>query len=266
MLQASAFLNDRFRVDYSDLYLLAHTLWNKADDIPVIWEMLMEKFFADIDKKLDRMEKSLKQTSQKMLPTDVGNEEAEYKVYNYFYFKVLNYPLGNCFVFMSDNKHLTNQYNEGVIYWDEIHNAYLIQCVDVSQTFSGPGTLQNIKKVKLRRYPGWLEAGGKNYAIERDAAKKKNLLSETTEAVQLDETDKEMEVKIASLQSGAGQQNKSILIRYCRTIQNCLMYIWRKKNYPNTCKAMCWPNTSRKYWMTPEIVISVRPTLSGKTY
>ena len=111
-----------------------------------------------------------------------------------------------------------------------------------------------MKKVKLRRYPGWLEVGGKNYAIERDAAKKKNLLSETTEAVQLDETDKEMEkirkvleervdvltngknlfvasddakmirkqtdkrlkrleemeVKIASLQSGAGQQNKSI--------------------------------------------------------
>lgn len=254
LLQASAFLNDRFRVDYSDLYLLAHTLWNKADDIPVIWEMLMEKFFADIDKKLDRMEKSLKQTSQKMLPTDVGNEEAEYKVYNYFYFKVLNYPLGNCFVFMSDYKHLTNQYNEGVIYWDEIHNAYLIRCVDVSQPFSGPGTLQSMKKVKLRRYPGWLEVGGKNYAIERDAAKKKNLLSETTEAVQLDETDKEMEkirkvleervdvltngknlfvapddtkmirkqadkrlkrleemeVKIASLQSGAGQQNKSI--------------------------------------------------------
>ena len=210
LLQASAFLNDRFRVDYSDLYLLAHTLWNKADDIPVIWETLMEKFFADIDKKLDRMEKSLKQTSQKMLPTDVGNEEAEYKVYNYFYFKVLNYPLGNCFVFMSDYKHLTNQYNEGVIYWDEIHNAYLIRCVDVSQPFSGPGALQNMKKVKLRRYPGWLEVGGKNYAIERDAAKKKNLLSETTEAVQLDETDKEMEVKIASLQSGAGQQNKSI--------------------------------------------------------
>lgn len=192
LLQASAFLNDRNRVDFSDLYLLAHTLWNKVEGIPVIWNMLMDKFFSDVDKKLDTMEKNLKLTSQQMLPIDVGNEENDYKVYNYFYLKVQNYPLGNCYVFMSDYKHLTNQYTEGVIYWDDVHNAYLIRCIDTSQPFSGPGALQSMKKVKLRRFPGWLEVGGKNYAIEKDTAKKKNLLLEPMETIRLDEADKEM--------------------------------------------------------------------------
>ena len=190
LLQTSAYLNDRNQVDYSDLYLLAHTLWNKVEGITVIWNLLMDKFFSDIDKKLDNLEKNLKQTSQKMLPTDVVNEDTELKVYNYFYLKLQNYPLGNCFVFMSDYKHLSNRYKEGVIYWDEIQKAYLIRIIDTSQPFSGPGTLQNMKKVKLRKFPGWLEVGGKNYAIEKDTTKPMNFPIET---IQLDETDKEME-------------------------------------------------------------------------
>ena len=190
LLQASAFLNDRHEVDYSDLYLLAHTLWNRVEGIAVIWNLLMDKFFSDIDKKLDSVEKGLKITSQKMLPTDVGNEEAEYKVYNYFYLKVMNYPLGNCFVFMSDYKHLTNKYKDGVIYWDEIHSAYLIRSIDTSQPFSSPGALQNMKKVKLRRFPGWLEVGGKNYAIEKDITQKNSLSFEPVSTNLLQDTDK----------------------------------------------------------------------------
>ena len=150
----------------------------------------MDKFFSDVDKKLDSVEKGLKITSQKMLPTDVGNEEAEYKVYNYFYLKVMNYPLGNCFVFMSDYKHLTNKYKDGVIYWDEIHSAYLIRSIDTSQPFSSPGALQNMKKVKLRRFPGWLEVGGKNYAIEKDITKKNSLSFEPVASNLLQDTDK----------------------------------------------------------------------------
>lgn len=190
LLQTSAFLNDRPSIDFSDLYLLAHTLWNKVEGIPVIWNMLMDKFFSDIDKKLDSMEKNLKLTSQKMLPTDVGNEETEFKVYNYFYLKVLNYPLGNCYVFMSDYKHLPNKYKDGVIYWDEIHSAYLIRSIDTSQPFSGAGDLQNMRKIKLRRFPGWLEVGGKNYAIEKDTTQRLEASSIVVEEEVLEETDK----------------------------------------------------------------------------
>ena len=192
LLQASAFLNDRSRVDYSDLYLLAHTLWNKVEGIPVVWELLKEKFFADFDKKLENAEKELKRASQQVLPTDVGNEETEYKVHNYFYLKVLNYPLGNCFVFLSDYKHLTDKYKDGVIYWDEIHNAYLVRSFDSNQPFSGSFMVQNMKKVKLRRFPGWLEIGGKNYAIEKGASKTENLNLSVNENVVLADVKKSL--------------------------------------------------------------------------
>ena len=193
LLQTSAFLNDRIMVDFSDLYLLAHTLWNKVDGIRVIWELLKEKFYVDFDKKLDRIEKELKQISQQILPMDVGNEEAEFKVYNYFYLKVLNYPLGICYVFLSDYKHLTNKYKDGVIYWDEVHNAYLIRCFDNSKPFSGSAVKQNIKRVTLRRFSGCLEVDGKNYAIEKDLARTVSLAIEFKENAKIEEIKNSLE-------------------------------------------------------------------------
>ena len=43
LLRTSAFLNDRETVDWSDLVLLRHCLWNKVQDIPFIIHIIKVK-------------------------------------------------------------------------------------------------------------------------------------------------------------------------------------------------------------------------------
>ena len=47
-----------------------------------------------------------------------------------------------------------------------------------------------MKKVKLRRFPGWLEVGGKNYAIEKDITHKNSLSFKPVASNLLQDTDK----------------------------------------------------------------------------
>ena len=51
---------------------------------------------------------------------------------------------------------------------------------------------QNMKKVKLRRFPGWLEIGGKNYAIEKGTSKTENLNLSVNENVVLADVKKSL--------------------------------------------------------------------------
>ena len=172
LLQASAFLNDRSCIDLSDLYLLVHTLWNQIDCIMVVWKLVVDSFFNDIDKKLDSMEKELEAMSQSLLNTEITSMESEYRIYNYFYLKVLDYPGKDCYIFMSDYKHLDfNTYTDGIIYWDDIQNAYLIRRIDTSQPFSGISSTKNLQTVKLRKCSGWIDVNGHSYLIEKGNTK-----------------------------------------------------------------------------------------------
>ena len=169
LLQTSAFLNGRNTIDYSDMYLLAHTLWNKADGILVIWELLRETFFFDWDKQLEKVEKDLDQLYQEWLPTDIHNEDTDYKVHNYFYLKVLNYPRTNCYIFQSDHKHLTLKEQEGVMNWDESIKGYVIRRFDVTQPFAAPWNDQNIIRIKIRKMPGGIIINGQAFLLEKNS-------------------------------------------------------------------------------------------------
>ena len=64
--------------------------------------------------------------------------------------------------------------------------------MEFNQPFSGSFRVQNMKKVKLRRFPGWLEIGGKNYAIEKDVSKTVNQNLSFNESVVLEDIKKSL--------------------------------------------------------------------------
>lgn len=57
LLQVSAFLNGRKVIDCSDLILLYHVLWNKAETISEILMIVTESLFFDIEKQIEKLEK-----------------------------------------------------------------------------------------------------------------------------------------------------------------------------------------------------------------
>ena len=168
LLQTSAFLNGRKEIVYSDMYLLAHTLWNRAEDITLIAEIVHNQFFADLEDRMDDMEKEAGGIRKKVFATDMGDDDSNLRTYNLFYYKLLNFQTGNAYVFISDYKHLTeSRYSDGVMYWDEQQKAYIIRRIDTSQPFSTNGDGKSLKKVKLRKSPGCIEVDGKTYYIEK---------------------------------------------------------------------------------------------------
>ena len=56
LLRTSAFLNDRTSIDYSDIILLIHSLWNKVSCIESILNIVTASIFADINSIADSIE------------------------------------------------------------------------------------------------------------------------------------------------------------------------------------------------------------------
>ena len=167
LLQTAAFLNERRKVDYSDILLLRHMLWNKTETISKVCEMVCSALFYDIVKKKKQFERKL----DKYLKT-CDTKETDFCVYNHFYNKLKNFPKGQCYFSALDYKHLSLTKDcEGVLYYDDVRTAYYVRRFDANN--SAPQTLfGNVEKIKIRRHPNGICINGEFYALEtkyRDA-------------------------------------------------------------------------------------------------
>ena len=173
LLQASAFLNDRGSVDYSDLFLLYHTLWNRTETIPAILSMVTEALFFDVEKEIGKIEKEVEKSMNGLPASPVQGDDQGFKVYNYFYIRLLNFPQGVCYFYMYDYKYLPRDKDtNAVFYWDDKQHAFFIRCFDASKPFSTAQIGYQVRQVKLRAFPGGLSVDGQPYAIEQDVRRK----------------------------------------------------------------------------------------------
>ncbi len=170
LMQASAFLNERIRINRSDLFLLYHTLWNRVECIPTVLEIVTDALWADLAKWLDKVEKELEDCLKNAPISQQPQEGINFKVYHYFYAKLENYPSGNCYIYLSDYKYLhPHKDTEGVMYWDEKQGANLIRRFDMNTLFSTSGIGKNVRKVMLRCSPGCVIIDGQTYSIVKDS-------------------------------------------------------------------------------------------------
>ena len=168
LLQTSAFLNGRKIIKHTDLSILNHVLWNKAEYISTISTIVGQSLFADLKERIETLEKEIDSAFKSMLPTIDPNNGGIFRTYKYFYYKLMNYPDEDCYVFMSDYKHIDKaRYTDGLMYWDNITKGRIIRVLDISQPFAASQVnAEKVRKVKLRKTIDGIEVNSKSYKLE----------------------------------------------------------------------------------------------------
>ena len=170
LLQTSAFLNGRKIIKHTDLSILNHVLWNKAEFISTISTVVSQSLFADLQERIEKLEKEIDSVFKSMLPSTDLNSGTNFKIYKFFYYKLMNYPDEDCYVFMSDYKHIDKaRYTDGLMYWDNVSKGRIIRVLDISQPFAASQvSAEKVRKVKLRKTIDGIEVDSKPYKLETE--------------------------------------------------------------------------------------------------
>lgn len=172
LMQTSAFLNGRKTIDVTDIPLLFSCLWNKAETIPAIIDIVSRSITAVIDfnieKQAKEIETALKKSSQVVAPISRVADD-EYKLVNYFYYQLRNHPNGKCLFFKPDYSHVDiHRSMDGIIFYDEDKKAWIVHAIYTGtpydyKTKAGAKSM----KVKLTKCQGGIIINGTAYAFER---------------------------------------------------------------------------------------------------
>lgn len=198
LMQASALLNDRDSVNYSDLLLLRHMLWNNVTTIERVWKIINEALFADIETVLQNATKELEQILIKIPAKSKDEEEKSFKTYNHFYYNLVGFPNARCLLYAPDYKHLKrNKDTEAILYWDKQLSAYCLRRFEDGKPFSVPAQ-GKVEKVKVRCASKSISIDKRFYVIE--CITPLDVMHEETKVVGLcAEVIKELQQKISQL-------------------------------------------------------------------
>ena len=167
VLRTSAFLNGRNTVDYSDLMLLIHCLWNKEVCIEPVLKIVASSLFAEYATEAE----SIDALCEKIAKQNAKNDEdtTPYKKFNYFYLGLKDHPNGKCFFFESDYKYMPRiGESPGVMYYDDNVKGYVIRKYDnYSRAFETTGK-QNVTTINISKRKGMLIVDGVPYQFIRE--------------------------------------------------------------------------------------------------
>lgn len=210
LLQMSALLNDRSKVEYSDLLLLRHMLWNNTEVIERVWQVVNEALFADIEAGLQSLGKNLEQCL-KTIPTADAAEEKNFKLYNYFYYNLIGYPTARCYLYAPDYKYLKKtRETDGLLYWDIQMNVYCIRRFEPTRPFSVAGNVK-VEKVKLKRSSNSISIDNRYYVIENLSPLQQKTQAENEAKERCQNIIGELQTSLENLRQVHAQRTEAIL-------------------------------------------------------
>lgn len=174
LLQTSAFLNGRNRIDQTDIPILMHCLWNKAETISTVIEVIGSSLTADIDNALNNLETKIEQALKKASePQKQENNNQNvpklFMLTDYFYYTIHNFNDGKCLFYKEDyNLISSDKPSDGILYKDDKKQAWIIHAIYTGAPFDYKvRNLTNVKKVKLQKCAGGVIIDGMPYGFER---------------------------------------------------------------------------------------------------
>lgn len=178
LLRASAFLNGRTAIDYSDLLLLYHVLWNKVECIEPVLTMVSMSVISDLEEETLEIENECDEGHRELASKDPEESLEDYKTFDYFYLGLQNHPRGKVFFNKSDYKYIPIQgESNGIMYFDQSKNAYYIRHYDKNMRAFDTSGKQNVTTVKLRKGYGSLFVDGQSYSFIRAGYKPRPVAS-----------------------------------------------------------------------------------------
>lgn len=173
LMRASAFLNGRKTLDMTDLPLLIHCLWNKAETIATTVDIVLKGLTASICDRLDKVEKALehelKFSAEPVIkPKDKKKQSESFLLTNYMYYSLRDFPKGQCLFYKHDYNHLDHKKPvDGIIYMDETKNTWIIRAIYTGTPFDYKvKTTFQVKKVKLLKCNAGIIVDGVPYGLE----------------------------------------------------------------------------------------------------
>ncbi len=175
ILRTSAFLNNRSSVDQTDLLLLFHILWNKTECMGPVATAVIKSLFAEIQSGMEELTRKTEYTpdEEKQSPEAQAPSKAEstFKVYNYFYVKLLpSFPTAQpCDIYfvLNDYSQLSlSKPSTGIRYRDDRMGG------DIVRTLSAPvsGLQGQAATVSLLRGQDSVLINGKEYFLEKSSS------------------------------------------------------------------------------------------------
>lgn len=172
LMQTSAFLNGRKAIDMTDVPLLIHCLWNKAETIATTIDIVMNGLTASIGDQLDKMEKELehelKFSAEPVIKQNGKKQSEPFLLTNYMYYSLRDFPKGKCMFYKHDyNKIYPTMPMDGILYRDENKNAWLVRVISTGTPFDYKSSdSSQVKKVKLLKCKGGIIIDGTPYGFE----------------------------------------------------------------------------------------------------
>lgn len=173
LLKTSAFLNGRKSADYSDCMLLFHCLWNKDTCIPQILRIVCDSFISGMMSKIASIQNQIDLYIRERVNTHAKREpENDIEIVDYFYFKLANYPKGNCLLPTNEYKHVFGEKSiPGYIYFDNTKKSYIIRSLGKEdKTSFRLKEDKNIARVLIAKISGGITINRVPYLFSRLSA------------------------------------------------------------------------------------------------
>ena len=184
LLRTSAFLQDREQAGLADLLPIYHCLWNEPDERDDIRRIVIRSMFAEYGKELAVMkiavEADLKVSRMhgavKKAKDSFEQKDANKKIFDSFYYHLLDHDTGNTYVFMADYQRMrtykpANAGQLGVLYQDS-----RIPGRTVIRGYDGADYPKGARQVTLFRDDDHLYIDGVQFQIEKLAPGEKQQL------------------------------------------------------------------------------------------
>lgn len=174
LMQTSAFLNGRKSIDMTDIPILMHCLWNKAETIPTVIDVTERSLTEAIDGKLNKLEKEIEKALKRAseLPNeedDNRNSSSKIALFNYFYYTIRDFKDGKCLFYKADYNYISvDAPMDGIIYKDDKKQAWIIHAIYTGAPFDYKvRDKTDVKKIKLQKCKNGIIIDGTPYAFER---------------------------------------------------------------------------------------------------
>ncbi len=175
ILQAAAFLNGRKSIDMTDIPILFHCLWNTAEVIPTIIDIVAGSLTADLDKQMEKLQKNIDQAIKKksepvkQKEKNTRNSSDGFSLVSYFYYSIRNFPQGKCLFYRSDYNHIdVSKVSDGILYRDDQKRAWIVHAIYTGAPFDYKvKDAKDVRKIKLKKCNGGIIIDNTPYAFER---------------------------------------------------------------------------------------------------